>query len=110
MAPVFCLCHSALTRRIVMVVQRRHPSLHAGTLALGMHASASVHQILKILHLWRTSCCLSCRYAGKVKGEAGIQACECFTQEEGPFAHFGYMGRNINTFFKVTQGDRLSFP
>ena len=29
-------------------------------------------------------------YAGSVKGETAIQACECYTQENGPFAHFGY--------------------
>ena len=28
-------------------------------------------------------------------------ACECFTQEEGPFAHFSYLGRNITEFFKT---------
>eukprot|EP01052_Picozoa_sp_SAG31_P021955 SAG31_NODE_1723_length_7441_cov_12.555026_4_plen_251_part_00 len=39
-------------------------------------------------------------YAAKVKGDDKIQACECFTQEQGPFAHFGYLARNIVTFFK----------
>jgi hypothetical protein len=40
-------------------------------------------------------------YAGSVKGERGIQACECYTQENGPFAHFGYLSRNVLTFFKT---------
>ena len=39
--------------------------------------------------------------SGSVKGERGIQACECYTQENGPFAHFGYLSRNVLTFFKT---------
>ena len=39
-------------------------------------------------------------FAGRRAGGA-VEACECFTQEEGPFAHFGYLCSNITSFFQT---------
>ena len=39
-------------------------------------------------------------YAGRRAG-GKVEACECFTQEEGPFAHFGYLCSNITSFFQT---------
>ena len=40
-------------------------------------------------------------YAARVGGE--MQATEFYLQNEGPFAHFGYLCRNIQQFFKTGQ-------
>lgn len=49
-------------------------------------------------------------YAGSVKGETAIQACECYTQENGPFAHFGYRLReSLESVDQLTE-NRLCFP
>ena len=40
-------------------------------------------------------------YAARVGGQ--VQATEFYLQNEGPFAHFGYLCRNIQQFFKTGQ-------
>ena len=39
-------------------------------------------------------------YAAR-RRDGTVDACECHTQEGGPFAHFGYLTRNIEQFFRT---------
>ena len=34
-------------------------------------------------------------------------ACEFFLQNTGPYAHFSYLVRNVNTFFKTVSSSQL---
>ena len=44
-------------------------------------------------------------YAARVGGE--VVGCEFFTQNTGPYAHFSYLVRNVNTFFKTVSSSQL---
>ena len=46
-------------------------------------------------------------YAARVGGE--VVGCEFFTQNTGPYAHFSYLVRNVNTFFKTVSSSQLKF-
>ena len=43
-------------------------------------------------------------YAARVGGE--VVGCEFFTQNTGPYAHFSYLVRNVNTFFKTVSSSQ----
>ena len=43
-------------------------------------------------------------YAARVGGE--VVGCEFFLQNTGPYAHFSYLVRNVNTFFKTVSSSQ----